>query len=81
MAMRESNPLHADGEQQLDSSLSKTFHITERQALQFRVDAFNTFNHPNFSAPDSGVGDAAEGQVFSTAMDNRGLQFALRYSF
>ncbi len=75
------NPLHADGEQQLDSSLFKTFHLTERQALQFRVDAFNTFNHPNFSAPDSGVGDASEGQVFSTAVDNRELQFALRYSF
>jgi hypothetical protein len=75
------NPLHADGEQQLDSSLFKTFHLTERQALQFRTDAFNTFNHPNFSAPDSGVGDAAEGQVFSTSVDNRELQFALRYSF
>jgi hypothetical protein len=60
------NPLHADGEQQLDSSISKTFHITERQQLLFRVDAFNTFNHPNFAAPDSVVGDAAEGQVSST---------------
>lgn len=75
------NPLHADGEQQLDSSLFKTFHLTERQALQFRTDAFNTFNHPNFAAPDSGVGDASEGQIFTTAVDNRELQFALRYSF
>jgi hypothetical protein len=75
------NPLHADGEQQLDSSISKTFHITERQALEFRVDAFNTFNHPNFSAPDSNVGDAAEGQVTATAIDNRRLQGSLRYSF
>jgi hypothetical protein len=75
------NPLHADGEQQLDSSLSKTFHVTERQAVQFRVDAFNTFNHPNFLAPDSIVGDAAEGQVFATSIDNRRMQFSLRYSF
>jgi hypothetical protein len=75
------NPLHADGEQQLDSSLSKTFHITERQALEFRVDAFNTFNHPNFAAPDNTVGDSAEGQVTSTVVDNRRLQGALRYSF
>ena len=35
----------------------------------------------NFSAPDSGVGDAAEGQVFSTSVDNCELQLALRYSF
>jgi Carboxypeptidase regulatory-like domain/TonB dependent receptor-like, beta-barrel len=75
------NPLHADAEQQLDSSLSKTFHITERQALEFRVDAFNTFNHPNFSAPDNTVGDSGEGQVTSTVVDNRRLQGALRYSF
>jgi hypothetical protein len=75
------NPLHADGEQQLDSSLSKTFHLTERQQLLFRTDVFNTFNHPNFSAPDNVVGDSAEGQVSSTAIDNRRLQVALRYSF
>lgn len=75
------NPLHTDGQQQLDSSLSKTFRVTERQQVEFRVDAFNTFNHPNFSAPDSVVGDDAEGQVSSTSVDNRRLQFALRYSF
>jgi hypothetical protein len=75
------NPLHADGQQQLDSSLSKIFSVTEHQQIEFRVDAFNTFNHPNFSPPDSGVGDATEGQVFSTSTDNRHLQFALRYSF
>jgi hypothetical protein len=75
------NPLHSDGQQQLDSSLSKTFRLTERHQIQFRTDVFNTFNHPNFAAPDAGVGDAAEGQVTSTSVDNRRLQFALRYSF
>jgi hypothetical protein len=75
------NPLHADGEQQLDSSLSKTFHLTESQQILFRADVFNTFNHPNFSAPDSIVGDGAEGQVTSTSIDNRRMQLALRYSF
>lgn len=75
------NPLHADGQQQLDSSLSKTFHVTERYQFEFRTDVFNTFNHPNFSAPDSIVGDSAEGQVTSTSTDNRRLQVALRFSF
>jgi hypothetical protein len=75
------NPLYSDGQQQLDSSLAKTFRVTERQQVEFRVDAFNTFNHPNFSASDSVVGDGAEGQVSSTSLDNRRLQFALRYSF
>jgi hypothetical protein len=75
------DPLYADGQQQLDSSISKFFPIVEGQQLELRVDAFNTFNHPNFSPPDSGVGDGTEGEVFSTSTDNRRLQFALRYTF
>jgi hypothetical protein len=75
------NPLHSDGQQQLDSSLSKTFRLTERHQIQFRTDVFNTFNHPNFNAPDANVGDGAEGLVTSTSVDNRRIQFALRYSF
>jgi carboxypeptidase family protein len=75
------NPLYADGQQQLDSSLFKTFKITERINLQFRVDMFNTFNHTNFAAPDSGVGDSTIGQVFSTSVDQRRTQFGLRLHF
>jgi hypothetical protein len=30
-------------------SLSKKFHITERQAIEFRFDAINTFNTPIFT--------------------------------
>ncbi len=75
------NPLYTDGLQQLDSSLFKTFTLTERFSLQFRADAFNTFNHPNFSAPDAFVGDPSMGQIFSTSVDNRRMQFGLRLFF
>ena len=75
------NPLYADGLQQLDSSLSKTFNVTERANLQLRIDVFNTFNHTNFAAPDSTVGDATVGQVFSTSVDPRRMQFGLRLHF
>jgi hypothetical protein len=75
------NPLHTDGLQQLDSSLFKNFKFTERLNLQLRVDAFNTFNHPNFSQPDNTVGDPTEGQIFSTSVDNRRMQFGLRLFF
>jgi hypothetical protein len=75
------NPLHTDGLQQLDSSLFKTFKVTERINVQFRADAFNTFNHPNFSAPDANVGDPSMGQIFSTSVDNRRMQFGLRLFF
>ena len=75
------NPLHTDGLQQLDSSLFKTFNVTERVNVQFRADAFNTFNHPNFSAPDNTVGDPTMGQIFRTSVDNRRMQFGLRLFF
>jgi Carboxypeptidase regulatory-like domain len=75
------NPLHTNGLQQLDSSLFKTFKFTERMSLQFRADAFNTFNHPNFTAPTAIVGDPSEGQIFSTSVDNRRMQFGLRLFF
>jgi hypothetical protein len=75
------NPLHSDGQQQLDSSFSKTFRLLEGQQLELRADLFNTFNHPNFSSPNATVGDSAEGQISSTSTDNRRMQFALRYSF
>jgi Carboxypeptidase regulatory-like domain len=75
------NALHADGQVQLDSSLFKSFRITERFQLQFRADAFNTLNHPNFASPDSFVGSSTEGQVFSTSVDPRRLQFGMRLFF
>jgi hypothetical protein len=74
-------PLYGDDQIQLDSSLEKTFALVEHTQLEFRVDAFNTFNHPDFGTPDSTVGDGGEGQVTSTSVDNRRLQLSLRLSF
>ena len=35
----------------VDLSLSKHFHITERVSAEFRMDAFNAFNHPQYGDP------------------------------
>ena len=69
--------------------LGKYFPITEQTRLQFRADAFNAFNHTNFTLPGiSGTADislpyATGGNfgVISSAADARVMQFSLRLEF
>jgi hypothetical protein len=48
------NALPGFGLTQVDLSLGRKFAITERLNLQFRADAFNLVNHPNFMNPLAG---------------------------
>ncbi|HLV87647.1 MAG TPA: TonB-dependent receptor [Candidatus Sulfotelmatobacter sp.] len=76
------NPLFADGQVLLDSSLSKFFHLTEKYSLEFRADAFNTLNHTNWGIPDANVEDGATfGEVTSASTTNRQMQFGLHLTF
>jgi hypothetical protein len=52
------NDIPGFGLTQVDLSLSRGFHFTERLALQFRADAFNLFNHPNFTNASGNVSAA-----------------------
>lgn len=61
-------------------SLYKTFPIYDRLAMQFRVEAFNVFNHPSFEDVDTTLGDGGYGQVDS-AHDPRKLELALKINF
>ena len=45
------NELIGPGLVNLDFSLFKNITLTEAIHLQFRVEAFNVLNHPNFAAP------------------------------
>ncbi len=47
------NYLYGPGQINFDIALQKQFAIRERVKLQFRVDAFNAFNHANFSGYNS----------------------------
>jgi len=64
-----------------DFSTLKNFHITEQHELQFRFEAFNFPNHPNFGLPNNLFNSATFGTVTSTRTSMRSLQFGLKYLF
>jgi Carboxypeptidase regulatory-like domain/TonB dependent receptor len=67
----------------VDFSISKSFHITERHRFVFRADAFNLFNHPIFSIPNSveWTSPGTFGNITQTVIPARLLQLGLKYSF
>jgi hypothetical protein len=57
----------------LDFALTKYFPITEKVKLQFRANATNLFNHPNFSIPDADISDVGNvGNIFGTVRTQLG---------
>lgn len=75
------NIVTAPGIQTFDIGLFKVFRLTERFALQFRTEAFNALNRANFAVPVTDINAANRGQINSTAIPNRSLQFALKVVF
>jgi hypothetical protein len=80
----------------VDSSIKKDMSFTERLNLQLRLDAFNTFNHPNFGDPGNSLtadhldansvpilGTGGFGRITSTkaGVDMRELQVSLKLVF
>ena len=74
----------------VDSSLVKKFKITERQAVTFRAEAYNLFNHPNFGGIQTNVNSPLTfGQMTTTLATQsnsigtgaRTMQLTLRYDF
>jgi hypothetical protein len=73
--------LYGPGRTNLDASLFKDFHPVERLTAQFRFEAFNILNHPQFGQPNATIGNGAVGTITSTVGNPRQLQVALRLVF
>jgi hypothetical protein len=64
-----------------DLGINKTFPITERVHAEFRGEMFNAFNRHSFNKPDSGIQDTSFGQVSSTLLGPRNVQFVLKITY
>jgi len=79
------NVFHGPGILNTDLSISKRMRITEHQALVFRGEAFNFFNHGQFFNPGNAanlvdIASPSFGQVIY-ARDPRLVQLSLHYTF
>jgi hypothetical protein len=72
--------LYNPGFQNHNLTLVKEFFITEGHRIQFRAEAYNWLNHPNWNGADTNPRSSTFGKVTSKG-GNRELQFALRYQF
>jgi hypothetical protein len=77
------NVLIGPGSSDVDTSLSKSFPIfREDRRLTFRLEFFNTLNHPNYGMPDANISDTTTVATINTTIKPmREAQFAVRYDF
>ena len=74
------NALRGPGFKNFDLGLFKNFFITERFRLQYRAEAFNAFNHTNFSNPGN-FGTPNFGRSTGTQNAQRSIQMGLKLYF
>jgi hypothetical protein len=77
------NSVRGPGVVNFDAAIHKDFHMpfNEKHLLQFRFEAFNVANHPNFGLPINNMRNSTLfGQILG-AQSMRELQLAARYTF
>ena len=73
--------VYGPGLQDWNLMLFKQFAINEHNAVQFRAEAYDFINHPNWSAPNFNPTSSQFGEVTGKSNLVRTLQLSLRYSF
>lgn len=76
------NIVNGPGNNIFSMALHRRFRLREQGTLEFRGEAFNIFNHPNWGVPLGypDFGPPFFGGIFGVG-DPRRLQFAIRYDF
>ena len=81
------NILYGPGTRQIDLSLFKSFDFSESRRLQFRAEAFNAFNTPQFNNPNSSIGFSGVARITSAGSPtvyqrtSRQIQLAVKLYF
>ncbi|HLJ15147.1 MAG TPA: carboxypeptidase regulatory-like domain-containing protein [Bryobacteraceae bacterium] len=73
--------IHGPGFQDWNLGLFKKFAVNERSGFEFRAEAFDVINHPNWSAPNFNPTSAAFGKVTGKTNLSRNIQLSLRFYF
>jgi hypothetical protein len=55
--------------------------IREGMRMEFRAEAFNAFNHPQFDAVDTALGGGSFGTISDMAQPAREIQLGLKFYF
>jgi hypothetical protein len=70
------------GRERRISTCGRASEIGDRARVEFRIEAFNAFNHPNFGLPDNYVDDGeSAGTITYTALSQRQIQIGARLGF
>jgi len=81
------NTIYGPTFKQVDTSVIKETPLTAGKSIEFRVEFFNVFNHPNFAQPNTTFGTEGFGRIFNTFGATIGLgtarqtQAALKFKF
>jgi hypothetical protein len=73
--------LFGPGRVNFDMSLFKDIPIRDQLKIQFRAEAFNIFNTPQFGLPNGSIGNTQAPMINSIVGNPRQLQVALRLQF
>ena len=75
------SPVDGPGYWNVDTAVIKRIRFKERLGIELRLEAFNVFNHTNFSVPNTLNLDDTDFGKINAAFDPRILQLSWKFTF